>query len=156
MAPRRGGFFRGLFSAVSEWWQGEAPETERVPPNEPPSQPPQNPPSGGTGTPDEHETRMQLIYLQIRERAHDSQDLTGYDEWRATYDPLQGIFRYPDSSPEANDRRVERYWRQYLRAFYLTTHEPGHINRRTFYTQSGIPKREIEWELWRQVKRGTP
>jgi hypothetical protein len=75
--------------------------------------------------------------------------LTGsnYLEWRELYDHLSVIFD--------TDEEIEHYWDQFLRAFYLTSSEPGSVSRQRFYRNTGIPANQIDWDLWREIKRGT-
>jgi hypothetical protein len=73
---------------------------------------------------------------------------TNYPEWRELYDPLAVIF---DDYGE-----IEFYWSEFLGAYYLTTSESGHVNRKQFHRETGIPQSEIDWELWKELKRGTP
>lgn len=84
--------------------------------------------------------------------------LTGnnYSEWREIYDNFSATFLDPSASNEVNNAEVERYWDEFLRAYYLTTSESGFILRRQFHTDTGIPESEIDWDLWRSIKRGTP
>lgn len=88
-----------------------------------------------------HDAKMLGIYEQV------TGSYTGYLDWRELYDPISIIFD--------GDAQVERYWSQFLRAFYLTTKESGHIKRQTFYNNTGVPPSEIDWELWRELRRGT-
>lgn len=84
--------------------------------------------------------------------------LTGnnYSEWREIYDSFSATFLDPSASNEVNNAEVERYWDEFLRAYYLTTSESGFIFRRQFHADTGIPESEIDWDLWRSIKRGTP
>jgi hypothetical protein len=91
---------------------------------------------------------MRQIYRRIKRLAGDTPDDTGYLDWREVYDPLSIIFD--------GDAEVERYWDMFLRAFYLTTHEPGFVLRDDFYNATGVPPSEVDWDLWRQMRRGTP
>jgi hypothetical protein len=83
--------------------------------------------------------------------------LTGNDylEWREIYDPLSVTFTYHDTDEE-NNAAIERYWDEFLRAYYLTTHDSGYVPRAQFHTDTGIPDSQIDWDLWRSIKRGTP
>jgi hypothetical protein len=78
-----------------------------------------------------------------------------YREWREVYDPLSVIFEYHDTDAE-DDEEVEEYWDEFLRAYYLTTGEENYVLRDQFHNDSGIPKSELDWDLWREIKRGTP
>jgi hypothetical protein len=96
-----------------------------------------------------HELRMQQIYVDIT-APHEppGNGLTGYLDWREIYDPLSIIFDTP--------QQVERYWDRFLRAYYLTTHDAGFERRETFHNDTGIPYGEMDWDLWRMMRRGTP
>jgi hypothetical protein len=52
----------------------------------------------------------------------------------------------------------EYFWDEFLRAYYLTTHERGHVTRNAFHRNIGIRQRdwEMDWEEWRNLRRGTP
>lgn len=82
-------------------------------------------------------------------------DVTGggynYQEWRELYDPLGQIFRY-HGDRDADDAEVENYWDEFLRAYYLTTADPGHVPRERFHSDTGIPQSEVDWDLWREIK----
>lgn len=51
-----------------------------------------------------------------------------------------------------------RFWDEFLRAFYLTLNEKGSMPRDRFYRSIGIRKKdfEMDWQEWREIKRGTP
>ncbi len=135
---------RGIFGRILDFFTGQdTPER----PEQPTPQP-----ASDAGTPAQrqaaaHERAMQDTYRHIRGLAHDRRNLTEYQDWRDTFDHLSVIF---DS-----DEEIEEGWDEYLRAFYLTTDEDGHITRQDFYNMTGIPKSQIEWDLWRALKRGT-
>jgi hypothetical protein len=87
------------------------------------------------------------------------EDVTGtdydYEEWREIYDPMSTVFMYHDTEEE-NDEEVEQYWDEFLRAYYLTSAEPGNVSRDQFHRDTGIPESRIDWDLWKNIKRGTP
>jgi hypothetical protein len=59
---------------------------------------------------------------------------------------------------QLNDAEDRQFWDEFLRAFYLTSSESDHISRDRFYRDIGIRKRdfEMDWQEWREIKRGTP
>lgn len=120
------------------------PEPARGPPASPPpeSSPPQRrrPPRDRVPVP--LETRYQEAYRQITGTS------TGYLDWYELFESYEYMFD--------NDDEKVRYWRMFLRSFYLTTHEKGHVKRKTFYNQTGIPESQIDWGQWRDLRRGTP
>jgi hypothetical protein len=151
MPPRRRGILRRIADALTEFFGGPAeptPTREPVPEPEPPLRPlpPREPPVTG------HESRMRGIFENI------AGTLTGTDylEWRQVYDQFSATFIDESASREVNDAEVERYWDEFLRAYYLTSDEYGSVPRRQFHSDTGIPRSEIDWDLWQQIKRGTP
>jgi hypothetical protein len=91
---------------------------------------------------------MRAIFRRVKMLAGDPADLTGYLDWREIYDPLSIIFD--------GDAEVERYWNMFLRSYYLTSNEPGSVPRRRFHNETGIPDSQVDWDLWRAIRRGTP
>jgi len=57
-----------------------------------------------------------------------------------------------------DDREELQFWDEFLRAYYLTRDERGSVTRDRFHRDIGIRKRdwEMDWEEWRELKRGTP
>jgi hypothetical protein len=90
---------------------------------------------------------MRDIYRQVRGDAHDPRNLTDYSEWREIYDPMSVVFD--------DDAETEEGWDEYLRAYYLTTDEPGHVTREQFHNDTNIPRSAQDWDLWKEIKRGT-
>jgi hypothetical protein len=144
MPPRR-----GLFGRIANWFRGAPaqpePQYEAPPVPEPPLRPLPPPPSAES----EHDERMREIF----------EDITGtdynYEEWREIYDPMSTVFMYHDTEEE-NDEEVEQYWDEFLRAYYLASAEPGSVSREQFHQDTGIPSSQVDWDLWKQIKRGTP
>lgn len=93
----------------------------------------------------------------MREIFQDVTDGYGHDypEWREVYDPMSVVFDYLPTQEEI-DEAVEDNWDDFLRAYYLTSDEGGSIARDRFHQNTGIPPSEIDWDLWREIKRGTP
>jgi hypothetical protein len=85
---------------------------------------------------------MQQIFVQV------TGGTTGYLDWRDLWVQYESLYDTP--------RQEERYWKEYLQAFYLTSAETGSVPRREFYNDSGIPESAIDWAAWREMKRGTP
>ena len=153
--PRRKGIFRRVAGRILHPFGGRRkpapPEPEPLfPPPAPP--PPVVPPEVTAGA--RHELRMQEIFTDI------TGSLQDYPEWREVYDPLSIVFQvhrrdgsvdWIESYPE-----IEEYWDEFLRAYYLTTHEPGFVTREKFSNDTGIPGSEVDWDLWREIRRGTP
>jgi hypothetical protein len=141
----RKGLFGRIFDRILHPFKG-APEPSEPEPE--PSEPilPPKPPLGGGGErpPDDHEQRMQDIFENI------TGGLTGHNylEWRELYDPMSVIFD--------DDSETEEYWEQFLRAYYLASSEAGSVSRDQFHRETGIPRSELDWELWRNLRRGTP
>jgi hypothetical protein len=144
MPPRR-----GLFGRIADWFRGTPerpePQYEPLPTPEPPLAPLPPPPSAES----EHDQHMREIF----------EDVTGsdfeYDEWREVYDPMSLSLRYTGNDEE-DDENVETYWDEFLRAYYLTSAEPGSVSREQFHQDTGIPESRIDWGLWKSIKRGTP
>src|SRR6267154_274804 len=140
---RHKGIFRRAASRIRKLL-GRAPEpgpAPEPPPQPPPPLPPPLPPEPPRVGPPafSHEQRMQRIY-----RRWNGNSLTGYLDWRDLFLPLEVIFD--------GDAEKQRYWDMFLRAFMLSTHQKGHIKRETFYSRTGIPRSEIDWDLWRDIK----
>jgi hypothetical protein len=59
---------------------------------------------------------------------------------------------------QMSDAEENQFWDEFLRAFYLTSGEKGSLPRDRFYRNIGIRKRdfEMDWQEWREIKRGTP
>lgn len=143
--PQRRGIFRRIFDFVRG-----APEAARQPPQQSPpsaSEPPESIRESQRRAAASHERNMQRIYTNIKRAAHDPETLTDYPEWRETFNHFQVIFD--------DEEEIEGGWDEYLRAYYLTSGEAGHVDRDEFHNNTGIPRSEIDWELWRAIKRGT-
>jgi hypothetical protein len=84
--------------------------------------------------------------LEVRER-EDYRGITGtytgYLDWHELFDILQVDF-------DSDDER-EYFWDMFLRAFYLDTHDRGHVPRDRFYRETGIPASAIDWAEWRDL-----
>jgi hypothetical protein len=96
---------------------------------------------------DAHEDRMREIFNDVA---------GGYDyhEWREIYDPMSVVFEYHDTEDE-DDEAIEEGWDEFLRSYYLTSGEPGSVPREQFHNDTNIPPAEVDWDLWRAIKRGT-
>lgn len=138
--PQRRGFLR----RVLDFFTGSQGPPEAA---STPSQPPPQPATPREQQAIQHEQGMQAIYRQIRGLAHDPRNLIDYQDWRETFDHFEPIFD--------GDEEIEQGWDEYLRAYYLTTDEAGHVPREDFHNDTGIPRSEIDWDLWRALRRGT-
>lgn len=138
--PRR----RGIFGRIADWLR-DAPEPvqEPVPPPEPPLTPP--PPQ-----PDEHDREMRRIFNDVT-----SNSGINYSEWEEVWGPMSTVYNYIDDDEEREEAEEEG-WEEFLRAYYLTSDEPGAIPREQFHRNTNIPQSQVDWELWREIKRGTP
>lgn len=122
------------------------------PPRESPPAPGQPPRGGGDffGGGDDGLTPENRIW---RDRAigRDEDDYFLQSNYRELYENATA----PLQLDEAEDRR---FWGEFLQAFYLTSGERGSISRDRFYRNIGIRKRdfEMDWQEWREIKRGTP
>lgn len=80
----------------------------------------------------------------------------GWTEWYQSADMPMLYAADPSASPATQERERLAAWEMYLRAFYLTTGERGHMTRESFYNATGVPPSAIEWDEWREIRRGTP
>jgi hypothetical protein len=139
--PRR----RGIFGRIADWFRG-APEPVYEPPPtpEPPLKPlpPREP---------EHDRRMKEIFEDVTDDA----SRINYDEWLETWGAIGSVYNYIDDEDERNEAEEEG-WEEYLRAYYLTSDEPGAVSREQFHQDTNIPRSQVDWGLWKQIKRGTP
>lgn len=149
--PRRGiiGRLTGFLKKITGSGQSPVvakPQTDRTEP----------PPPGGDviRTESRHEVRMRQIFENITRPTHDKGSGT-YEDWRDIYDPMSVNF-IDESDADATARETEQYWDEFLRSYYLTSHESGSVPRDQFHRDSGIPRRRVDWEEWRNSKRGTP
>lgn len=154
---RRRGFFRriadslaGAFDRLTDFFGESTEEPSRRPPDvfppESPEPPRERPPPPAPPL-EREETR---IWRQ-RSVGRDKQDMDAYRDWLDLY----------TNSVEALDmNRADflAYWDEFLRAYYLTRGERGSISRTRFHQDIGIRSRdwEMDWQEWREVKRGTP
>jgi hypothetical protein len=149
--PRRKGIFRRIADRIIHPVRGRRKPQPPAPPPAPPVTPPEQPPELIAAA--RHELRMEQIYADI------TGSLTGYLDWRELYDPLSVVAEVNrrDGSVDwvASYPDIEEIWDDYLRAYYLTTHEPGHITRDVFAARTGIPNSAMDWDLWREMRRGT-
>lgn len=90
---------------------------------------------------------MAAIYSNVYRIAYGRPSQDGYADWRELFDEFSFIFD--------TYREIEQYWDEFLRAYFLTTNEPGHVSRERFHNDTGIPPGQIDWELWRLLRRGT-
>jgi hypothetical protein len=147
----RGGFLARIRKTVRNVGRAIGivrPELPRHPPG--PPAPPQPPPEGpGRGAP----PRFNDEYQIWRDTAHGndrrSPGLMGewWDLYKNSVAPLQ----------MDRDEELE-YWEKFLQAFYLTSGERGSLPRDRFYRDLGVRKRDfgMDWQEWRELKRGTP
>jgi hypothetical protein len=140
--PRR----KGLFGRIREWFRG-APEPSRQPPPRRESVPLMSEPLRPLPAHDAHEDRMREIFNDVAGGYN-------YHEWREVYDPMSVVFQYHDTEDEDNED-IEDYWDMFLRSYYLTSSEPGSVPREQFHNDTNIPPAEVDWDLWRAIKRGT-
>jgi hypothetical protein len=150
--PRRGLFgriadglgkiFKGLGDLFGEGAEPAPPAPPPAPPRPPVRPPPVEPPPEFT-----RETQIWREIAKGRDR-YDS-DLTAewFELYRNAVEPVM-----------VDEEDFWHFWGEFLRAFYLTTAERGHLKRDDFYQRIGIRKRdfEMDWETWRELKRGTP
>lgn len=59
---------------------------------------------------------------------------------------------------ELDSAEYNQFWREFLKAYYLTRGERGSIKRDTFHRHIGIRRQDwqMDWAEWREIKRGTP
>jgi hypothetical protein len=153
---RRRGFFQriadslaGAFDALTGFF-GTPEETPEEPPRRPPDffppePPPERPP------PEPPSERDELRIWRNRAVGRDKQDMDDFRDWLDLY----------NNSVEALDMdRADflAYWDEFLRAYYLTRGERGSISRTRFHQDIGVRSRdwEMDWDEWRERKRGTP
>jgi hypothetical protein len=145
--PRSRGLFSRITNALGKAFDrlgdffGPGAEPAPVPPPAPPPPPPPSPPIL---------TRENAIWRDVT-RGTDRFDSDLMRDWfelyRNSVEPLQ-----------LDEDEFYEFWRDFLKAFYLTTGERGHIKRDTFYRRLGVRKRDfgMDWQEWRELKRGTP
>jgi hypothetical protein len=138
--PARKGFFRRLIERIGEFFEG--------PPEKPLPPPPPNPPPSGPDYPAEDQDVR--IWRQVV-IGDDRINLYLYDEWHQLF--LDSV-----AALELDNDEREDFWEKFLRSFYLTTRESGHIRRSEYYADLGVRQRDydLDWEEWRELKRGTP
>lgn len=107
------------------------------PPKPPPPSPPPKPPPETPG--ETHDRRMREIFERVTQSQVDAE----YQVWRELFQEHEVIF--------SSNQEIEQYWNMFLRAFFLTTKDPGHVKRSTFYNRTGIPRKRIDWSLWRDI-----
>ena len=136
---------RGIFGRIADWFRG-APEPVYEPPPtpEPPLKP--LPPQ-----PNQHDREMRRIYDDVTNDA----DPYNYSEWEEVWGPMSTVYNYIDDDEEREEAEEEG-WEEFLRAYYLTSDEPGAIPRERFHQDTNIPRSQVDWGLWKQIKRGTP
>lgn len=139
MPPRR-----GIFGRIVDWFHG-APEPVYEPPPtpEPPLIP--LPPQ-----PSEHDREQRRIFDDVT-----SHNGIEYEEWKEVWGPMSTVYNYIDDDEEREEAELNG-WDEFLRAYYLTSDEPGAIPRERFHQDTNIPQSQVDWELWRTIKRGTP
>jgi hypothetical protein len=148
---RGGGFLsriaKGLGNAVKGlgdfFGVGGEPEKPVLPPVPPPAPPPEPPRPPAI-------TRENGIWQDVAKgRDRDDSDLMAqwFELYRNAVDPLI-----------LDDDEFYGFWRDFLKAFYLVSGERGSIKRDTFYRRIGVRKRDfqMDWQEWRELKRGTP
>jgi len=132
-----------LAEGLGNWFgEGEPSPPPRAPPPPPtPPAPPPEPPAL---------TRENKIWREVA-KGPDKRDTGTMADWFELYqnavDPL-----------DMDEGEFFQFWREFLRAFYLTSGERGSIKRDTFYRRIGVRKRDfgMDWQEWRELKRGTP
>lgn len=75
--------------------------------------------------------------------------------YRGTDDDMQQfweVFLDSGAPDDESQPRVTNLWEDFLRAFYLTTGESGHITRAEWYDMAGVNSGNIDWQAWREVK----
>ena len=145
--PRQRGLFSRLtgalgkvFTGLGDFFERKAEPGPPAPP--PPPSPPVPPPTGLT-----RESRIWRDVAKGNDRYDSGQMSEWFEMYRNAVDPLQ-----------LDDDEFDQFWEEFLRAYYLTTGERGHIKRDRFHRDLGVQARdwEMDWEEWRQLKRGTP
>lgn len=85
---------------------------------------------------------------------HITGSLYQYLDWRELFDEL--------AIDLDDDQEEEYFWDMFLRSFYLSTADPGHLargdsnNPGQFYRESGIPPSAVDWSEWRNLHKSTP
>lgn len=138
--PRR----RGIFGRIADWFRG-APEPVYEPPPTP--EPPLKslPPK-----PSEYDRKQRRIFNDVT-----SDNGIDYEEWKEVWGPMSTVYNYIDDDAEREEAELNG-WDEFLRAYYLTSDEPGAISREQFHQDTNIPPSRVDWEVWRNIKRGTP
>jgi hypothetical protein len=143
MARDKPSFLRRILRAITgaEGRRRTAPKPPEPPPFE--RQYPAFPPEGyrNLNEPDE-QNHITYTYITGENPRTDNFE----DWWELFIDT--GITRIEQAPAE-----VDRLWDQFLRAFYLTGDDEGSVPRNDFYADSGLTKRRIDWQKWREVKR---
>lgn len=134
---------RGIFGRIADWFRG-APEPVYEPPvPEPPLTP--LPPQ-----PSDYDREQRQIFNDVT-----SDSGIEYEEWKEVWGSMSTVYNYIDDDEEREEAELNG-WDEFLRAYYLTSDEPGAISREQFHQNTNIPKSQVDWELWRTIKRGTP
>jgi hypothetical protein len=146
---RIGQFFRRIVEFITGAPEEQRPPPPPEPPRPPPPEPPPEPPYDGPGTgDDEFDQRLRDVFLDIAggswSYGDTEDDYQNYKElWLDT-----GVTVVEDDEDE-----LVWLWDQFLRAFYLTSAEPGNVSRSQYYQDSGLGKDRIDWERYREIKK---
>lgn len=122
---------------------------QEPPRREPPPGPPVPPPEGPGGAPPKFSDEYEIWRDITVDRDRQNPEL--FAEWRELYENATAPLMM-----NATEDLI--YWRQFLRAYYLTLGERNSLSRRQFHMNIGVRQRdwEMDWEEWRELKRGTP
>jgi len=83
-------------------------------------------------------------------------DVTGIPDEFSDINQYWEIFVDSGAPIDVSYGRVNRLWRNFLRAFYLTLDEANGYTRDDWYEDADTVPALIDWQRWREVKRGTP
>lgn len=132
------GFFRRIVQIVT------GPPEE--PKKEPPSEPPEPPPIGGPGErTDEYDFRLRETWEDIT-NAPLFQMYDWLELWRDT-----GVELIED-----DEDTLVQWWEDFLRSHYLVSSEFGSMSRNDYYNEVGLGRNRVDWEQFKDIKRGTP
>jgi len=116
------------------------PERPEQPPKPPPPPPGGAPPIG----PDlAYNDTRKAIWTEVT--GEDEESPNGYEYWDLFLDTGAWIRRSYDM--------INRLWEDFLRAFWLTSSEPGAVPRDEWYDEADVDPSLIDWDRWREIKR---
>lgn len=145
---------RGFLGRITDALRGlfGVPSPEEPPEPPPPPKPPEAPvpPGGGGGGGGGFDNAPWRIW-QEEAKGRDRYDTGAFNQW-------WDLYQNATAPLQMSDAEENQFWDEFLRAFYLTSGEKGSLPRDRFYRNIGIRKRdfEMDWQEWREIKRGTP